>query len=151
VAVCEVTTGQVGLRDCDFAAQEARYVSVEMSAYASTYGASLWELEVYGPAEAPPPALDLSATAQVKCAAGKAYLAVTSWNLSEGTAALSVSTPYGTKVFPAILAGKSGLHAFTTRLPAYDAGEVVVTGVSVGDPSITGEVKVFYAQASCAG
>ncbi|MDR0594131.1 MAG: endonuclease/exonuclease/phosphatase family protein [Bifidobacteriaceae bacterium] len=100
-------------------------------------------------ADPEPPALALSATSGFKCIAGKAYLTVTAFNDSDQAAAITVTTPFGVKVFPSITAGKSGFHSFTTRLPSYSGVPVAVTGQALADPTLTGAAAETVAAASC--
>ncbi|MDR2454476.1 MAG: discoidin domain-containing protein [Bifidobacteriaceae bacterium] len=227
--VCAVDDGQPGLRDCDFDAVPARYAAVSMTSFATGYGGSLWEFEVYGPAlglafdlnglgelvaglNAPaersavygeavgdlpeldlgeeyeftgwntapdgtggaytattvfgavapvrlyaqyeavatgPEPLALSATTGVKCVAGKAYLTVTAYNNSDVAASLTLTTPYGVKVFGSVAPGKAGFHSFTTRLASYSGVAVSVTGEGVAEPARTGVALAVHATASC--
>jgi lysophospholipase L1-like esterase len=147
--VCAFTDQAVGLRDCEFEPVKARYVTVNMTQLAISYGPSIWEFEVYGPPAGPAP-LTLSATAGVKCVAGKAYLTVTAVNESDVAASLTVTTPYGVKVFPSIEPGKAGFHSFTTRVASYSDIAVNVAGLTVDGVARTGAAPVVYATASCA-
>ncbi|HZU94299.1 MAG TPA: beta-L-arabinofuranosidase domain-containing protein, partial [Microbacterium sp.] len=71
-------------------------------------------------------ALDVSATAAVRCVAGKATLVTTVHNGSDATANAVVTTAFGTAQL-SIGAGKTASKSFAARQPAIDAGEVSIS------------------------
>ncbi|MDR0593482.1 MAG: discoidin domain-containing protein [Bifidobacteriaceae bacterium] len=103
----------------------------------------------YEPDLGAPEPLALRSQTGVKCIAGKAYLTVTAFNDSDQAAAITVTTPFGVKVFPSIAGGKSGFHSFTTRMAAYSGVPVAVSGQAVDDPTLTGSTEPTVAAASC--
>ncbi|MDR2253956.1 MAG: discoidin domain-containing protein [Bifidobacteriaceae bacterium] len=137
-----------GLQDLDFDPVAARHVRLANMPRSSYGGVSIWEFEIYGPPAGPAP-LELSTVTGVKCVAGKAYLTVTAYNNSDVAASLTVTTPYGVKVFPSVAPGKAGFHSFTTRLASYSGVAVSVTGEGVAEPARTGVALVVHATASC--
>ncbi|MDR2253488.1 MAG: discoidin domain-containing protein [Bifidobacteriaceae bacterium] len=135
-----------------FAPTTASHVRVHGSQRSNSCAYNIAELAVYAPESIPAAtALQLSATVGVKCIAGKAYLTVTAQNDSDVAAALTVTTPYGVKVFPSIAPGASGFHSFTTRLASYTAVPVTVTGAALAEPERTGVAAETTATASCGG
>ncbi len=89
-----------------------------------------------------------SATASVRCVAGKALVAVNVTNTDAQPLDLAVTTAYGTKSFTGIAAGRSATHAFTTRLAAVPAGSVTIHA-SGGSLPGTNAVTAAYPAASC--
>lgn len=92
--------------------------------------------------------LQVSATAAVRCVAGKALVAVTVVNADTVAVDLALSSTYGAKSFIGIGAGKSATHSFTTRAASVPDGTVTV-GVSASGGPGTGTATATYAAASC--
>ena len=68
-------------------------------------------------------------------------------NGGDQAVSLEVSTPFGTKSFAGVAAGKSAQQTFATRVAAIEAGEVTVT---VQEPAGPVEVVARYAATDCA-
>ncbi len=95
--------------------------------------------------------LKVSATASVRCVAGKGLVTVKVANADvNATVDLGVTSTFGAKSFTGIATGKSATHSFTTRLPSVPGGSVTVNASSVvhGEPVST-QVTASYAAASC--
>jgi hypothetical protein len=88
----------------------------------------------------------VSATASVRCVAGKALVAVTVANTDPATSNLVLTSTYGTKSFSAIAAGKSATHSFTTRLASVPDGTVTVAATVNG---ATTQVSAAYPATAC--
>lgn len=98
----------------------------------TTYSAvAVTEWRVFADETAPAP---VSVTAQARCIAGKAYVAVQARN--EGDSALDVAlvTPYGSKNFSSIEPGANAYQSFPARVASIPAGTATV---SAGGSSVT--------------
>lgn len=94
----------------------------------------LFEIDTWSFTEAEAaPSLDVSATASVRCVAGKALVTVQVSNDDETAVAVELSSAFGAKSFASVAPGKVASHAFTTRRGAIDAGEVAVTATATVD------------------
>ncbi|HMR49423.1 MAG TPA: Ig-like domain-containing protein [Arachnia sp.] len=78
------------------------------------------------------PASPVSLTATTRCVAGKATVVVTAVNDGEHSAAVSLSTPYGSKSDLTVASGKSASVTFTTRQAQIDATAVTGTAEAGG-------------------
>ena len=95
--------------------------------------------------------MSVSATASVRCVAGKAMVYVSVTNSDKNaTVDLAVSSSYGSKSFTGIVSGKSATQSFTTRLAAVGAGSVTVDASAVvnGD-AVSSQVTAAYPAVSC--
>ncbi|MGC5307487.1 family 43 glycosylhydrolase [Micromonospora zamorensis] len=79
-------------------------------------------------------ALPVTATAQVRCLGGKAYVAVQARNDSDAPVEITVETPYGNRSFEAVAARANVYQSFNTRTASVAAGPatVRVTGTVAG-------------------
>ncbi len=91
-------------------------------------------------------ALDLQPTVAQRCIAGKAYVAVAVKNADDVAATVEITTPYGSKSYADVAAGRTVSVALATRLASIGAGEVEVTGVA-GELRFAGTVE--YDAHSC--
>ena len=94
--------------------------------------------------------LKVSATASVRCVAGKGLVSVSVANGDVRAVDLSVASSYATKSFTGIAAGKSATHSFTTRQASVPQGTVTVDATAVihGEPVST-QVTAAYPATSC--
>jgi len=74
-----------------------------------------------------PPGPAVQATASSRCVASKVTVTGTATNASDSTAELTVTSPWGSKTFTGVAAGKSVTAAFSTRSASIAAGELSVT------------------------
>ncbi|WP_433131434.1 glycoside hydrolase family 43 protein [Micromonospora sp. CA-240977] len=97
-------------------------------------------------------ALPVTVTAQVRCLAGKAYVAVQARNDSDGPVAITVETPYGNRSFATVAPGANVYQSFHTRAAAVPAGSatVRVTG-TIGDRDVTTVRTAQHPAATCGG
>lgn len=91
--------------------------------------------------------LSLEPTVTPRCLGGKVYLYTSVKNADNSTADITVTTPYGSKTFPNVKAGKTASAAFNSRLSSIVPGEVVITGSAAN--GATHEVAVSYSAHSC--
>ncbi|MCB7137437.1 glycoside hydrolase family 43 protein [Cellulosimicrobium marinum] len=100
------------------------------------------ELSVAGsvPGEEPAdPELAVASEAQVRCLAGRAYVAVRATNEDDVPVAVTLSTPFGSRSVAQLAPGASAYQSFATRAAAADEVAVTVTasadvdGVTVTD------------------
>ena len=71
-------------------------------------------------------ALPVTATAQVRCLSGKAYVAVQARNDSAEPVEITVETPYGNRSFAAVAPGANVYQSFNTRAASVAAGSATV-------------------------
>ncbi|WP_307846975.1 glycoside hydrolase 43 family protein [Micromonospora sp. D93] len=71
-------------------------------------------------------ALPVTATAQVRCLSGKAYVAVQARNDSSEPVEITVETPYGNRSFAAVAPGANVYQSFNTRAASVAAGSATV-------------------------
>jgi alpha-L-arabinofuranosidase/regulation of enolase protein 1 (concanavalin A-like superfamily) len=96
------------------------------------------------------PALDLEATAQPRCLAGKAYVAVRATHGEDVPVDVTVSTPFGEKTFADVAPGKNAYQSFATRATSAPAGTATVTGTAeVDGEQVTSTVDVAYDALDC--
>lgn len=81
----------------------------------------------------PTPQLDVVLSAAARCVAGKAVVTATLTNAAGVPVAATVTTPYGSKSFTGVAAGKSVSQAFTTRLANIGATVVSVHATATID------------------
>ncbi|QQQ73452.1 carbohydrate binding domain-containing protein [Saccharothrix sp. 6-C] len=74
----------------------------------------------------------LTLTATPRCVGGAVHLAVTAVNTGTAAVAVAITTPYGTKSFPAVAPGKQAYQSFNTRTGTVPAGSVTATGTRDG-------------------
>ncbi|ANJ26145.1 glycoside hydrolase family 2 [Agromyces aureus] len=79
------------------------------------------------------PAIDVSVTATSRCIAGKAVLQVNAANNGDTPVDVRLDGVYGTKTLTAVQGGKTGFHAFTTRVKDLPAGQTDITVTAVID------------------
>lgn len=97
------------------------------------------------------PELPLTATAQARCLAGTAYLAVRATNDGDAPADVVLSTPYGERSFAAVAPGKNAYHAFAVRAASVAAGTVTVTGATTVDgEEVSADLAVPFDATDCA-
>ncbi|MBE9941130.1 hypothetical protein, partial [Cellulosimicrobium cellulans] len=78
----------------------------------------LTALRVLAPGAADPavhPGVAVTATAEVRCLAGKAYVAVRVVNDDDVPLDVDVATPWGAKSFPSVAPGKNAYQSFAVR------------------------------------
>ncbi|TQJ30755.1 family 43 glycosylhydrolase [Microbacterium sp. SLBN-146] len=111
----------------------------------------LFELDTWAFTEASAaPQLDVTASASLRCVAGKAIVAVTVTNNDEAAAAVEISSMYGSKTVASVAPGKASSHAFTTRLANLPAGEISVSAsATVGGELVGSDVTASYPARSC--
>lgn len=96
------------------------------------------------------PSLDVQVVAGQRCVAGKALPTVTVTNADDVTVAVSVTSPFSTKAFPAIAPDKSAFHAFTTRQASVPSGTLTATATAVVDgETVTTTQDVAFPAISC--
>lgn len=98
------------------------------------------------------PELDVSATVATRCVAGKVVQVVTVANREGFPVSLTASTPFGTKAFGSVAAGKSASATFTTRQVSVPGASLTLKAAATVDGQpVTVEEQIAYGAASCAG
>ncbi|OLT50896.1 discoidin domain-containing protein [Cellulosimicrobium sp. CUA-896] len=97
-----------------------------------------------------PTSVAVRATADLRCLAGRPYVAVRVVNDDDVALDVVVATPYGTKEFDAVAPGRNAYQAFAVRDAAPEAGVVTVTARpdGAGDDRET-TTTVEHAAPSC--
>ncbi|MBF9133760.1 family 43 glycosylhydrolase [Plantactinospora sp. S1510] len=98
------------------------------------------------------PELPVTVTAQARCLAGKAYVAVQARNDHDAAVDIILQSPYGERSVAAVAPGASAYQSFGTRVASIEAGSatVRVTG-RVDGTEVTTVRTVQYSGANCAG
>ncbi|WP_255365164.1 PQQ-dependent sugar dehydrogenase [Cellulosimicrobium sp. I38E] len=141
--------GEVPLQEILTAAQEAgvAYYVMEwdMAPDGEDFAATGFEYLTGLPAGEPAP--DVTVTAQARCLAGNAYVAVRVLNEDEVPLTVTLETPYGSKTFENVAPGKNAYQSFNARADEVAAGTATV---SVTDAEgRTGTVTSEYDAVSC--
>jgi len=92
-----------------------------------------------------PIAVDVDAEA--RCLGAKAHVMVKATNTEAEPISLTISTPYGEKVFASVAPGKSATATFNTRAASASAGAVTVQATRASDGMVTSNPAVFDATA----
>ncbi|WP_232234211.1 glycoside hydrolase 43 family protein [Micromonospora chokoriensis] len=97
-------------------------------------------------------ALPGTATAEVRCLGGKAYVAVQARNDSDAPVEITVQTPYGSRSFAGVAPGANVYQSFNTRASSVPAGSatVRVTG-SVAGQDVTTVRTAQHPASACGG
>jgi len=90
--------------------------------------------------------LNVAATVEIRCVAGKALVAVRATNNDTVNADITISTPYGDKTLAAVKPGAALFNSFTTRLANLPAGVAKVTATGSGR---TAAVDVPWVAKNC--
>ena len=93
-----------------------------------------------------PKTFAVTATAEIRCVAGKALVAVRATNADTVDAEISIASTYGTKTLAAVRPAGALFHSFTTRLGTIPAGVATVT--ATGDGRV-GTTEVSWAAKTC--
>ncbi|MEV6816429.1 M14 family metallopeptidase [Micromonospora sp. NPDC051296] len=98
-----------------------------------------------------PEALPLTVTAQVRCVAGKAYVAVQANNEHNAAVSIGLESAYGNKAAANVAPGGNVFQQFNTRATAISAGSATAraTGTLNGE-AVTSVVTKEYAAVNCA-
>ncbi len=96
------------------------------------------------------PELDVTATAQARCLAGKAYVAVRATNGGDVPLDVTLDTPFGTKTVSGVQPGANAYQSFAVRSGSVDAGSATVTATGdVDGEAVTTEVDAPFDALSC--
>ncbi len=79
------------------------------------------------------PGPDVDVTAQARCLAGSAYVAVRATNTGGEPLAIVLATPYGTRSFGQVAPGASAYQSFAVRATGVEAGEATVSVTTAGE------------------
>ncbi|MFD6093302.1 family 43 glycosylhydrolase [Oerskovia sp. NPDC060338] len=106
-----------------------------------------WRFGVAG-AEVEP--VDLAVTARAQCVAGRANLTVRAVNGEDVAVSVALTTPFGTKTFASVAAGKSASQSFNSRAAAVPAGTATVVGtIGTGAGARSTTFDVEYPATTC--
>lgn len=96
------------------------------------------------------PTLDVTATASVRCLAGKATVVGQVTNADDVAVSVGLASAFGAKTIASVAAGASTSHAFTTRRGAIDAGSIAVTATATLDgQQVDMQMDAAYPAKSC--
>ncbi|SDL22177.1 family 43 glycosylhydrolase [Nonomuraea jiangxiensis] len=97
-----------------------------------------------------PGVVPVTVTAQARCLAGKAYVAVRARNDHEAPVTLALETAYGERSFPNIAPGANAYQSFATRAASVTAGSVTVRATGTLDgKEVTTVHTAEHSGASC--
>ena len=96
------------------------------------------------------PQLDITGVVTSRCVAGKVVQVLTVTNSNDVPVSVSSSTPYGTKTFASVAAGRSASASFTTRQVSVPGDVVTLTATATIDGSpVSVERQISAPAASC--
>ncbi|RIV41173.1 glycoside hydrolase family 43 protein [Micromonospora radicis] len=99
-----------------------------------------------------PPQLPVTVTAQARCVAGKAYVAVQARNDHDAPVAVVLETAYGQRSVAQVAPGANAFQQFAVRTAAVPAGTATVRVTGTVDASAVTTVRAAgYPAASCGG
>ncbi|NDO88109.1 endo-alpha-N-acetylgalactosaminidase family protein [Cellulosimicrobium composti] len=99
----------------------------------------------------PEPELPVQVTAEPRCLAGKAYVAVRATNAADVAVSARLVTAFGEKAFDAVEPGKAAYQSFATRAASVDGGTVTVeVAGTVDGVEVSGSAEASYDALSCA-
>src|SRR5690606_40047706 len=84
-----------------------------------------WDAVVPGPSGPGEP--PLTVTAETRCHAGNAYVAVRATSTADSPVDVELATPYGTRVVTGVAPAASAYQAFPVRAAEVPAGEATAT------------------------
>ncbi|MCB7136058.1 purple acid phosphatase family protein [Cellulosimicrobium marinum] len=87
-------------------------------------------------------------TAESRCLAGRAYVAVRATNGEDVPVDVTLATPFGTRTVADLAPGKAAYQSFATRATSVEAGTVTVTG-ALPDGGASRTVDVPVAALTC--
>ncbi len=91
-------------------------------------------------------------TAQARCVAGKAYVAVQARNDHGASVDIVLETAYGGRSVPSVAPGANAFQQFATRTAAVGAGPATVRASgSIGGRDVTSVFTADYSGLNCAG
>lgn len=97
------------------------------------------------------PALPVTVTAQARCVAGKAHVAVQARNDHDAPVSITLQTSYGERSFAAVAPDGNAYQQFATRTTAAPAGTATVRATgTVGGRTVTTVRTVQYSAVTCA-
>ncbi len=110
---------------------EGRYVRVAATQRLTKWAYSLHALEVYGPEAqtAREPVVLVETQVEVRCLAGKPYLAVRALNVADAAVDVELATGLGGRSFDAVPPGANAYQSFAAR---GTSGDVSVTVIATG-------------------
>ncbi|PZG24396.1 PKD domain-containing protein [Micromonospora craterilacus] len=95
--------------------------------------------------------LPLTVTAQVRCVAGKAYVAVQANNEHNAAVSIGLESAYGSKAAANVAPGGNAFQQFNTRATAVSAGSATARATgSLNGEAVTSVVTKEYAAVNCA-
>ncbi|GIJ27357.1 hypothetical protein Vqi01_25190 [Micromonospora qiuiae] len=106
------------------------------------------------PADGPqgPPELPVAVTAQARCVAGKAYVAVQARNDHDAPLDIVLETAYGERSVASVAPGANAFQQFATRTAAVEAGTATVRASgSIDGRDVTSVFTAEYPGVDCAG
>lgn len=96
-----------------------------------------------------PTGVDLTVTAEARCLAGRAYLAVRATNGEDVAIDVRHYTPFGEKRFAAVQPGTAAYQSYATRQASLDDGSVTVAGYVPGATPRYEQHKVTFEGITC--
>jgi hypothetical protein len=117
----------------------------------STHSAvAVTEWRVFADDPGTQPVLAVTATAQPRCIAGRAYVAVQAHNGHSSTVDIVVHTPYGERTFAGVASAAFAYQSFAVRAATVPAGSVTVSATGTVDGrSVTTTITAEYAALTC--
>lgn len=132
------------------ASDKGTIVSVAVTAAKPQWSPSTQSAQVGPIAEAAASPITVTASSSTRCVQGRVVLSVTVTNPNPFPVKAAISTAYGTKSIAEIAAGKSAVHAFTTREASIAGGSASASATAfVSGKPATATTVAPYPAASC--
>ncbi|GIJ25213.1 hypothetical protein Vqi01_03750 [Micromonospora qiuiae] len=120
--------------------------------YSGPQGEDLFELDTWAFEAGSPTVLPVEVSAQVRCVAGKAYVAVQARNAHDAPLDIVLRTAYGERSVASVAPGANAFQQFTTRTAAVEDGTATVRASgSIDGRDVTSVFTVDYSGVNCAG
>ncbi|MEV4808858.1 family 43 glycosylhydrolase [Micromonospora avicenniae] len=127
--------------------------TVRANGNGTTYSAvAITEWRVFADDPGAPPELPVTVSAQARCVAGKAYVAVQVRNDHDAAVDIALETAYGERSFAGVAAGANAYQSFATRAATVAAGSATIrVSESIDGDDVTTVRTAEYPGVDCAG
>jgi arabinoxylan arabinofuranohydrolase len=122
--------------------------------YAGPDGENLFEIDSWAFEAAPvvQPTVPVTVTAQTRCLAGKAYVAVQARNDHDAPVTIALETRYGARTFTNVAPGANAYQSFATRTASVAAGSATVRATgTINGKEVTTAFTAEHPGVNCAG
>ncbi|BCJ56848.1 family 43 glycosylhydrolase [Micromonospora endophytica] len=120
--------------------------------YSGPQGADLFEIDTWSFEAGSAAELPVEVSAQARCVAGKAYVAVQARNAHDAPVDVTLETAHGERSVPNVAPGANAYQQFATRTAAVEGGTVTVRASGeIGGRDVTSVRTAAHSGVDCAG